>query len=56
MKLAQEPAFSPIALIFETAGEAEAFWSVIRNANGCNQFEREIIRKISDLFSNEAHL
>ena len=56
MRLVQEPAFSPIAIVLETADEAETLWAIVRHAEGHNQFERDMIRKLSDLFSNEAHL
>ena len=56
MKLVQEPAFSPIALVFETADEAEAFWAIIRHAKPDNEMEREMLRDISNMFSEEAKL
>lgn len=61
MKLNQEPAFSPITLTFETREEARLFWSGICSVDtGCGEPDSKakdkLFRKISDWFSNEAHL
>lgn len=58
MRLVQEPAFSPIAIILETAAEAELFWEIIREAP-CYHLrddQRKMCNDMSDLFSNEAKL
>lgn len=56
MKLVQEAAFSPIAIILETRAEAEMFWKIVREVDCPNNAEYQMVRAISDLFSNKAKL
>lgn len=56
MKLRQEKTFSPIAIVFETAAEAEMFWKIMREVDCPDRDERKMAQRISNLFSNEAKL
>lgn len=61
MKMKQQSsAFSAIALIVETADEAEALWELARFTDATGEAlsnrARKLAVKISDWFSNEAKL
>lgn len=53
MRLVQEKAFSPIAIVLETKEEAETFWRMVRESIQNDNEARQMAIKISNLFGDE---
>lgn len=57
MRIEQKPEFQPITITLETKEDADLFWGLITYGSAKRQGAiKEFGDKISDWFSNEAHL